>query len=743
MRPHSFTPSVRTIKGDIMFARLKLTTKIAVGFAALIAVTLTLGIWSSLSMLDVSAQSEVLANEYVPEVEVSGQIERNILQTMMDMRAYGLVGDQAYWDCGQTHIKELKKYLVTAQELADNSTHLEQLSPALARINKQWNLYQKQIAETAALTKDLAENRKTLDEAAANYMAGCRDLLESQNRQLTAELGNEQTSHEALAERTRKINLVADIIDVGHETRVACFKGQALRDLALLHGADEHFEQMDRILLDLRKITRKPVDIAELDKIHAAAKNYSQAMDALQANWTRRTKLAKERFDTSSEMFTQATQTALAGMDHAETIANSAQADLSTSTIIVMVGQVVAVVISVFVAIVLTRSIARPLRNIFRGLKSFSTEELQQTGEMFRRIVSGLDLASRQTTDSATQIATTSQQMAEGSSEQAASIEETSASMEEISSVVKNNAEHARRASQMASQNTDSTRQAKSLTDEALNFAREGNTSVEHMSEAIGEIRNSAEETAKIIKTIDEIAFQTNLLALNAAVEAARAGDAGKGFAVVAEEVRNLAQRSAQAAKSTAELINDSARNSESGVKVVKEVNEVFGRIVQTVEKVSTNVAEITAASTEQTALIDDVSTASEEQARGIDQVNVGVSQIDTVTQRNAANAEELAASAEELNSQAVDLDRMIRQLQELVDGASSASEDDLAYQPDAPQSPTVAPAHRPTASPRPEPRSEAPAEKTPPATAGATISSAQAEKAIPFEDENSSLSEF
>ena len=169
------------------------------------------------------------------------------------------------------------------------------------------------------------------------------------------------------------------------------------------------------------------------------------------------------------------------------------------------------------------------------------------------------------------------------------------------------------------------------------------------MSAAIAEIRSSAQEMAKIVKTIDEIAFQTNLLALNAAIEAARAGEAGKGFAVVADEVRNLARRSAEAAKTTAGLIEGAQKNAEAGVQTTAKVSTSLTQIQGSALKVATLVAEITAAS--------------RQQSQGIEQVNIAVSEMDKVVQQNAANAEESASAAEELSSQAQELYALVAEL--------------------------------------------------------------------------------
>ncbi|MFW5690842.1 MAG: methyl-accepting chemotaxis protein [Planctomycetota bacterium] len=287
-------------------------------------------------------------------------------------------------------------------------------------------------------------------------------------------------------------------------------------------------------------------------------------------------------------------------------------------------------------------------------------------------IIDSLTAGGEQVSAASTEVAQASQSLAEGASEQAANVEESTASAEEVTSMIKANAEHAKDASEVSVRNTQSAQQARTLTQDASQAATEGTEAVGRMTEAISQIKEGAEETGRIVKTIDEIAFQTNLLALNAAVEAARAGEAGKGFAVVAEEVRNLAQRAGQAARETGELIEKSLKNSDRGVEVTSHVSESLTRIAGSIEQVTTVVDEVATASQEQTRIIEQVASGGEEQAKGIEQITSGLNEMDTVTQRNAASAEESASAAQELSGQAETLMATVRQLQAIIKGGSA-----------------------------------------------------------------------
>ncbi|ACL05613.1 Methyl-accepting chemotaxis sensory transducer [Desulfatibacillum aliphaticivorans] len=266
--------------------------------------------------------------------------------------------------------------------------------------------------------------------------------------------------------------------------------------------------------------------------------------------------------------------------------------------------------------------------------------------ESLNSVVGELTVSGQQVDEGARQISDSSQSLAQGATEQASSLEEISASMSEISTQTKTNADNAVQANQLA--------------EEARRAGDEGASRMGEMMDAMSAINESSQQIAKIIKTIDDIAFQTNLLALNAAVEAARAGVHGKGFAVVAQEVRSLAARSAKAAQETADLIEGSSHKVSDGNDIAEKTAEALTGINDTITKVADLVGEIAAASNEQ--------------AQGISQINIGLSQIDDATQQNTANAEETSAAAQALSAQSTQVQAQLARFKIKGDGTCKAA---------------------------------------------------------------------
>jgi methyl-accepting chemotaxis protein/methyl-accepting chemotaxis protein-1 (serine sensor receptor) len=274
-------------------------------------------------------------------------------------------------------------------------------------------------------------------------------------------------------------------------------------------------------------------------------------------------------------------------------------------------------------------------------LTAYSYASTQKFVSQIRVVASGMFEGSRQMATASGRVAGASQSLAQGSSRQAATLEETSSSTTEITAITR--------------KNTENTRAVAGLMLEAAQVVGGANHNLEGMIDSMKEINSSSEKISKIIRVIDEIAFQTNILALNAAVEAARAGEAGMGFAVVAEEVRNLAQRSAQAAKDTAALIEDSIGKVTAGSHKL--------------DQVAKSINQITGSTTQVKTLVDEIDAGSQEQLRGIEQIAAAVVQMEKTTQQGAADAEESASACEELAGQAKSLCSIVERLGSLVGG--------------------------------------------------------------------------
>ena len=600
---------------------LTIGKRITLGFAIVLIILLTLGAIALVSMFGVKTIAIKIKTESIPAVEVANNVERNSMETMYEMRGYAFTEESKYFEGAKKNLAQVKDFLKRAETLGGSVPDLASLKKAAESAEAAAMTYERLAEETVVVTNSLEKERISAEEAAANYMNACNSWIKLQDTRLTAAVQRNAKADEILA-IAKKSTIANDIVDLGNSIIIGTWKSQFRRSPEIFNEAKAKFTKVEAKLAELRAMNPDAEETRQIDSCATAGAAYKANMDRFLVGWLKREDIAKQRAEAADKVLTESKTTAFAQLEGANKATELAASSLQTASTTLIFGLIIALVLGVGAAWVITSSIVKVLTGTAESLSEGSDQVASASG----------------------QISSSSQSLAEGASEQAASLEETSASLEEIASMTKRNAENALSAKDLSSE----TRQA----------AETGSANMQEMNHAMADIQSASSNIAKIIKTIDEIAFQTNILALNAAVEAARAGEAGAGFAVVADEVRNLAQRSAQAAKETAEKIEDSIAKSANGVAISGKVTESLNQIVTKARQVDELVAEI--------------ATASREQSQGIDQVNTAVTQMDKVTQTNAASAEESASASEELTAQAATLRELVADLQKLVTGSSS-----------------------------------------------------------------------
>ena len=587
-------------------------------------------------------------------------------------------------------IEKLSQVEKLTQEIRSLSRDAETLSKA-DEIDAAAKGYQKAMGSflsefskgPAASQAVLNSSRAVMDKNAGTYMTLAEQLLQTQQAALIAEQ----------MERKSKLNLVNDIIILSQEIRIQVLRALGMGRASIMKQAQQNFEKIGAKLAALSKITRAKINIDQIDRVKSAAGGYDTNMVRFLEEWTKIEQLSRQQAELGQVMIKACMVTSDAGLSQTQNIANAANASLSTATYVVVGGLVVALILGIILAIVITKSVTSPVAATVAALASaakgdfsnqMAPEYLQrgdELGQMLRDVqamnenlsTTMLDVAQATETvaNSANEISHGNQDLSERTQQQAAALQETASAMEQITSSVK--------------QNADNSAQANTLAKKTAEMAQAGGASVERTVDAMAAVTESSKKISDIINVVNEIAFQTNLLALNAAVEAARAGEVGRGFAVVAGEVRNLAGRSASAAKEIQELITDSVNKVENGNEMVAESGRLLSSIIENVQSVADTIQEISAASSEQ--------------ASGIDEVNRAVAQMDQGVQQNAALVEESASASEEMASTAEQMRSIVNMFKLIKQGRSSGS---MASAPARSTALRPAPSTRPAVAAKP-----------------------------------------
>lgn len=614
---------------------MPLGIKLGLGFGTVLVLFAVLGGWAVMEMRSVRDQSIILAQEYMPEINVLDNIERSSMNTMLAIRGYAFSGKGSYLEEGRSHLNLVKQDLQEAKNLVGQSPHLARLHDAITPIDASVLNYETLLGETVAQNESIAQERTVMDEAAAILSKNCADFLASQTEMMQTEIANGAIAS-ILNERLTKITQMNHVLDVANEIRAANFKAQATRNPKLMEHALALFQDGDQTMDAIRTITRQEINLKQIDEIKMAASTYREAMTQLLEHWIALETLDQQRTQVGLSIIKEAQASASKGIQEAMQIADETQQTLDASAARMMAGLLGAFLIGATFAAAITRNVANVLGGDPADVAAIAQQvvsgDLTAMGGHLNRGERGVLAAMRQmvlqlhaitasvkqaaalVAESSEQLSANMEEMSQGANHQAASAEEVSASMEEMAANIRQNAENAGQTEKIAQQ--------------AAIAAEESGQAVSATVMAMCDI-------IKKTAIIEEIAWQTNLLSLNATIEAARAEQHGKGFAVVAAEVRLLASRAQEAAVE----INNVASSS---IAIAEKAGDMLRELVPNIRKTAD--------------LVQEVSASSREQHAGVDQINQAVQQLDHVIQQNAAVSEEMAATAEELNAQAEQL---------------------------------------------------------------------------------------
>jgi len=598
--------------------------RIAIGFALILAVMSVVGSFAAYNMNRAEANARTIASQSVPENIIGASLSSSFGMARVATRDYMLNYDPACLEKAEKAFADMNTTFAQAKTLSTDHPELTQLAAGLKQAEPAFREDEELVAKMGVAGGNYITARDAAAQNAIDLNAALAKIVTGEKLQYDEEAAKTNALAAQLAAPFAAYQQASELQLEANLARVSNWKAQTFRDVTMMDDCLAQIGKMEQSIAALVPLVTTASGKTDLATCTQLLGTYKSTIEQLKSSFVVFFENSKRRTEVGTTANKYIEEILSGSSSRAQLSAVVSSDKLGRSTVFVIAGIITAFLLGIIAALVITRDTTRTLRHVSDALNDSTSQVVATSG----------------------QLSSASRTLAEGASEQASSLEETSSSLEEMAAMTKRNSENTLKANELAK--------------EARTAADKGVDDMRTMATAMEAIKVSSDDIAKIIKTIDEIAFQTNILALNAAVEAARAGEAGMGFAVVADEVRNLAQRCAQAAKETSGKIEGAITKAGQGVEITSKVAAVLNEIVTKVRQVDELVTEVAGASREQT--------------DGIAQINMAVVQMDKVTQGNAATAEESAAAAEELNSQTQVMRESVADLLQLVGGQGGAT---------------------------------------------------------------------
>ncbi len=659
---------------------LKMVTKLALSFGFLIMLSIILGGVAIGVMRSVQDKAVRLAQGYVPEVQVSNDLERHSLETMYQIRGYVLSGEHTYLTTGRSSLAKVKGALMSARELSQEVTYLQALKENASKAEIAVGEYEKMLEETVSFNESIAANQGLLDQAAAQFMGSAHSFLSAENKAIADAIAKTNETGE-LSLRFRKSVIMNEIMDIGNDIRLANLRAQVENDAEHLQAVDSKFESIRGKINEIRVISSDEAERADIEKNEEAAEAYRKHMTSIADVRRKSIETNAKRQNAAQAVLDASRMVAQAGMARTTKVADEAVASFTLAEVTIYMGIALVLIVGIIVTFMLTRSITGPLVQGVAFARKMAEGDFTQKLEIDRRdeigvlasalndTMTSLRLQIQETIRAANIIASTTgeistsvAQVAAGSAETATAVSETTATVEEVKQTSVISSDKARAVSDSAGRAVQTSQAGKQSTEAAIEGMNHIRQQMASIAESIVRLSEQSQSIGEIISSVDDIAEQSNLLAVNASIEAAKAGEQGKGFAVVAQEIKSLAGQSKQSTEKVRSILNDIQKATSAAVMATEQGSKAVEAGVQQASQTGVAIGNLSGQIQEASQSAIQIAASSQQQLTGMGQVALAMANIKTASEQNVESMEQLKGAARNLQELGGKLKDMVSQ---------------------------------------------------------------------------------